>query len=210
MKLRIKTYAHIIPEATGTEILNYCNCSLINLTNNNIVILGFGGYDDDINKFHSNICILLNNLNKSNIIMLPVYYNAYFNEMTLNYHIKLWTKHFTFCTHIDMYFFHYDDKKYKNYIRDKLNSYIDYFEYKKKYLSYENIRNHIKNSAKVSEQTKKVTTHKGVSPKIDTIPYYFNKILREPKEKTHQQTINSTQNLDFISFRVLFDTDSDV
>lgn len=194
-----RTYAHIIPEATSTEIANYCNCLVNDLTENDVVLLGFGRYDSDIHKLHSNICIMLNKLSRASVIMLPIAYNPHLNEKTLNYNIKLWTKHFAFCSHIDMYYLHLIDIEFKNYLRDKINSCIDYIEYKKHYLSYEYIRNHNKKSGLLSHQTKTDVTENGNLPKKGTIPYYFKKV--NSKAKNHKQVMNSTQSDDAVFFR---------
>lgn len=179
-----KTYAHIIPEATSTEILNCCNNLKKHLTDGDVVVLGFGSYDNNMHKLHSNICIMLNKLKKASVILLPINRNPYFNELTLNYYIKLWTRHFTFCSHIDMHCFYFNDIEFRKYLLDKISLCIDYIEYKKHYLSFETIRNHNRQKQKKTEinQNDKL-------PKKGTIPFYF------------RRTCNSAQNVNETFFR---------
>lgn len=188
-----KAYAHIIPEATSTEILRHCNSMKGILSDDDIVILGFGGYDADIHKLHSNICVMLNQFSKVSVIMLPILLNPHFNEITLNYYIKLWTKHFRSCSHLDIDFLYFDDIKFKEYICDRVKLCIEYIEYKNQYLSYEFIRSHIRKSAIVSNQAKSVTHIKSIPPKKGTIPYYFrSKSICSEKPPNSIQSENET------------------
>lgn len=167
----------ILSGATSTDILNYCDNIASNLCNDDIVILGCGSNDKDIHTLHSNICIALNKLKKVTVFIAPINYNPYINFKTLNINLKLWTKHFINCTVIDMNFYIRNDN-YVKYICNKLNICIDYFEYKKQYLTSESIKRHLKGTITQSKKFEQISTQELY--KKGTIPYYFSVKPYEP------------------------------
>lgn len=184
----------ILTGATSTEILAFCENVVSDLNNDDIVILGCGKNDRDIHTLHSNICIALNKLKSVSVFIAPVNYNPYLNCNKLNRNIKLWTKHFTNCTVIDMDYYNYNDS-YINYFCSRFNVCIDYFEYKKQYLTPKSIKKHIKNAIAQSKNivNKNIVKNSKKPPiKKGTIPYYFIKEV----EQTQLRPITPPNNID--------------
>lgn len=181
------TSATIFSGAPSSEMLKSCKNISSNLSKDDIVILGFGSHDSDLNLFHSNLCIAINMLAKSTVYIIPVYHSPYFNENKLYKAMKLWIKHFENCSVID-----YSDSVFSNdssltnIICSKINLHIDYYEYKKQFLTFQNMRKLIKNNVKkgndmntIINRSKKFFNNKNnQTPKKGTIPYYFKIINR--------------------------------
>lgn len=168
-------------------MLRCCQALSGHVTKDDIVILGFGTHDNDIHKFHSNLCIAINMLNKSKIYIVPVFRNLYFNEIQLFNCMKLWTKHFDKCTLIDINdFILCSDYNLKKNICNKINLCIDYCEYKKQFLTCKNLRNLMKNN--VREDNVKYTD---ILPKRSTIPFYFKVLNKTGNSKNDKILLNT-------------------
>lgn len=164
--------AHILTGATSTEILDFCTGWSKDISENDVIVLGFGSNDRDVHRLHSNICIILNQLSKNVVYCAPINCNPGLNVKTLNDNLKLWTKHFDNCTNIDMKRFNLSHKSYVNHLCDKINAGIDYIEYKVKYLTIKSLKQHILRPA---PKKTNLNNHQTQKYKKGTIPYYFNK-----------------------------------
>lgn len=204
--------ALIMPGATSTELLVQCEKLLNKIKNNDIVVLGIGNNDNNLHKLHSNLCIALSRLCKVTVFIVPVIKNPYLNETTLNYHLKLWTKHFENCTVIESNFIYRKNCHYINYICKKINICIDYIKYELEFLNFDCIRKHnmnkksmteikqIKNTEDVSPSIVKIiqdqkTDEECASPKKGTIPYFFKRNTNTPSTtRFHNSTLKCTKN----------------
>lgn len=171
--------AVIMPGATSTELLNQCEKLSNKIKTGDVVVLGFGNNDKDLHIFHSNLCIALNKLCKVTVLIAPIIKNLYLNENTLNYHLKLWTKHFGNCTVIEFNLI--KNSRYIKYVCNKINICIDYYKYKTDFLNFDCIKKHNVNKKSVDdsiqiEKTEKETT----TPKKGTIPYFFRRATTTP------------------------------
>lgn len=193
-------YAHIMSGATSSEILEHCNNVESKLTCNDIVILGLGSHDKDINKLHANICIAISKFNKALVLLVPVNSNPYLNENMLNNNMRLWTKHFVNCKIIDMSIFCNNYNYDMNYIVtlcSKINVFIDYRQYEQQFLSINSIKNHLR----ISSTNIRIKNNSDVIPRKDKITYYFKPIgnknvVKSNKDHSNQENI-SVQNKTF-------------
>lgn len=170
-----KPFALIMSGATSTEILEKCNSVLPGLNSNDVVILGCGSHDKDIQKLHSNICIAVNVLCKAFVLIAPVNSNPYLNEKMINYNLKLWTRHFVNCEVFDMsvLFNNRRNNSDNNYITNlcsKINTWVDYRQYEKQFLSTNSIKKRIK---MYSTQSQKKNNDINSIPKKGKITFYF-------------------------------------
>lgn len=166
------------PEASTKEILRSCT-SLI-LKNDDKLVLSVGENDINPISLTSELYNVLELFKNNNIIVLSVTRNSHLNTEMLNNQLKLLCSQYKNCNFIDIN----NNKNYQlrnNYHRNlcyKINLAIDYFDYKKKYLTFTN-----KQMRLVHNNCKPDTPKKG------TIPYYFKKQINQNKSPNLQQEI---------------------
>ncbi|KAJ2937619.1 hypothetical protein O0L34_g17875 [Tuta absoluta] len=83
--------AFIMPDAPSTHIVSSIDFLTDSMTDNDIVVLGIGKHDRNIQELHSNLCIALNKLGNVPVLLCPVNCSSYLNESKLNSEIKIWT-----------------------------------------------------------------------------------------------------------------------
>lgn len=176
-----KISSFIMSGATSTELQNHCDKLAENLSPDDIVILGFGSNDKDVNRLHSNLCIAVSKLNTAKVLIAPINRNPYLNEKALNYNMKLWMKHFENCEVINLNSFNIRIANYITHICEKINLCIDYNEYESEFISLNHIRKHNTQTSFHTNQIHNTHIKKCVIPKKGTIPYYFQKETNIPK-----------------------------
>lgn len=178
------TSATIFTGASSSEMLRCCENISKTLSQDDIVILGFGSHDNNLNRLHSNLCIAVNMLSKSTTYIVPVLHSPYFNEYKLYQAMTSWIKHFENCSVIDLndsIFF--NDSGLTNIICKKINSHIDYNGYKNQFLTFKNSRNLIKHNVKKDNKPTKYFDQKRPElPKKGTIPFYFT-VANRPESR---------------------------
>lgn len=191
---KYKISATIITEGTSSVLLSYCEKLKEKLSPDDVVILSFGSHDSNLHKFHANLCIAINMLSIASVIVVPIYSNPHFNARKLYVCMEIWLKHFDNCTLINFYNINYNQYNsiqfYIKLITNKINYIIDYYEYKRKFLTFKNARNLTKNKCLPSLSQQQ---HEAVDlPKKGTIPYYFSTIYKNPSKNTcHSSNINN-------------------
>lgn len=179
-------FGYVQPNASSTQILNYCNNTQQDLTEKDIVVLGIGGHDDNPNLLHSNFCLILSKLTKCTVYIVPVNFNSALNELTLNNHLKLWSQNFKNCIFIESLNNALIRKKsYFTYLlTQKLNMLIDTRDYNSKFLSLKNCKDRkkiSKNSIKPikSDELNKSTCLSTLVKTPYTIPYFFEMMKKK-------------------------------
>lgn len=183
-------FGFIMPNARSSEILTYCSNISSNLTDKDIVVLSVGSHDNNPGILHYNLCLILNVLRQATVYIVPVNKNKYLNEYTLNYYLKLWTKHLSNCYYIEPTSYNLSDHEFLNFICKKINYNIDINDYRLQFLNFKNAmklckkNNFTKCITNVRFKEKLLTSKNSSSiphsqPKKGTIPYYFPIVNRE-------------------------------
>lgn len=161
-------FSFIKPDATSTEILKYCDQLKTEVSENDYVIICVGNHDTNPNLLFSNLCIALDKLRHTNVYLLPTIYNEFLNGRKIINLFKLVATMFRSSTYLDINF--KESTSYIKYLCVKINSRIDFAQYKYQYLTFENIKKRIM----VMESSKKPENNK--SPRKGTIPFYFKPV----------------------------------
>lgn len=78
-------FAFVKPNASSLEILNHCIKIKKDVSINDYVVISIGSHDQNPNVLLSRICIMLHELQGTNVILLPVNNNRYLNEKKTKY-----------------------------------------------------------------------------------------------------------------------------
>lgn len=178
------------PDASTKDILNGCRNILMN--DDDKLILSVGENDNNPYIVTSELYNILEKFKNNNIIVLSVTCNNFLNEKKLNHQLKLLCKQYKNCNFV------YVNGKYKynhmyNFYNDlchKINLQIDYFDYKKKYLTFTKC---IKQNERIAKHT--VNNSRVHLPRKGTIPYYFRslKCSTELQQQTIPKDINDNR-----------------
>lgn len=117
--------AFIKPLAPTEEVLKCCEN--IKPGKNDRIILSIGENDSNPMKMMIELSNALTRFKNTPVIVLKVFENKYLNVDMLNNHLKLICNNYTHCNF-------FDEPIYKFQLYSKLNNFIDYLDYKEKYL----------------------------------------------------------------------------
>lgn len=188
-------FGYVQPNASSTQILNYCNDMQYDLNEKDIVVLGIGGHDNNPNLLHKNYCLVLSKFMKCTVYIVPVNFNPALNERTLNYHLKLWSQNFKNCIFMNSVKAFYRSKTYTKYLLTrKLNMLIDSRDYNCNFLSIKNCKNMMGIALDSGIATKSVKINKSTCPAkcvttAYTIPYFFNIMKKKTNSGTNKLII---------------------
>lgn len=173
-------FAFVKPNASSLEILNHCIKIKKDVSINDYVVISIGSHDQNPNVLLSRICIMLHELQGTNVILLPVNNNRYLNEKKLNTCIKQLSTTFLNCTFIDGKMFYQDQKTFLEFMCLKINVAIDFPVYESCFL-----KRIARNTLASPKKKPETSIEKSYDPpRKGTIPYYFttvaNKHLNSP------------------------------
>lgn len=155
--------AIIKSEAPSSQILNYCDDKFLSsITENDIVILGVGGHDENLTKLESEIHIALHKLKTCTVYIAPLYFSKHFNVKLLNNRLMICSKVFPKCKYINIHC-HNDKQMYLRLLCNKINLSIDSDLYTLLYLNPKRIimygrENCIKNNCRTKVNSYKTRT----------------------------------------------------
>lgn len=143
------------PFASTEEVLKCCDNFAPGKDDK--IILGIAENDSNPMKIMMELSNVLKRLQNTTVVVLKVSENKYLNVAMLNNHLKLICKNYSNC-----YFFDNSiTESFKtNSLCQKLNNYIDYLDYKHKYLISKNTNS--KSSTKNNTNGSKKSHHNGI------------------------------------------------
>lgn len=163
------------PGASSSQILNSIPDIAATSTREDIVIVSVGSNDKNPYKLFYELCIALDKLSFcKQIYVLKVQNNPFLNVNMLNNYIKLIVQNLTNCKFVNIFDKSYCNTVYKknasNYAKafcNKLNTEIDYLQYKDQFLSSK------------QDRVKTPLSPLRIKYRQETILHYFNR--QEPK-----------------------------